>query len=267
MTTTGFKNWDELEEYNRKRSAIITGTIVAIVFLLFLWLGLFRPDPPPAAEGILVDFGETTIGLGNIEASNSSAPPPPTPQPQPQETEVTETQEVEESVTIPDEVEKAPTPVELESEPVQPEPEPEPPQPDPDALFDPSQFNFGESGSEGNTQTGGNMGDPSGGESDNYLGQNSGLGDVGIASGLGGWGLSSIDLDNSHREAGVVMVQVELDDNGNVVSAKFVRRGSTIIDPAVYNQLIRDCQRTGKFKALGSSRQNVGIIKINLTIQ
>ena len=55
-------------EKKSKRKGII-GTILFHVLLLvaFLFMGLTYQDPPPAEEGISINFGFTDEGLGEIE--------------------------------------------------------------------------------------------------------------------------------------------------------------------------------------------------------
>ena len=75
------------------------------------------------------------------------------------------------------------------------------------------------------------MGDPSGSESDNYLGENSGLGDQGISYGLGGRGMRSPPpTDENVPEYGFLQIEIRVDRQGNVVSAKVDRQNSTIVD-------------------------------------
>lgn len=71
----------ETEYYSEKKKGLI-GTIVfhVIVLVLLLLLGFFTPLPLPGEEGILVNFGDSETGLGEIEpapARNQQQTPPP----------------------------------------------------------------------------------------------------------------------------------------------------------------------------------------------
>ena len=59
-------------EKKSKRKGII-GTILFHVLLLvaFLFMGLTYQDPPPAEEGISINFGFTDEGLGEIEPEDT----------------------------------------------------------------------------------------------------------------------------------------------------------------------------------------------------
>src|SRR5690554_7863335 len=70
--------------YFEKHKKGIIGTAVfhLIVLLLLIFLGFFTPLPLPGEEGILVNFGDSEQGLGDIEPApqrRQSEPPPPTP--------------------------------------------------------------------------------------------------------------------------------------------------------------------------------------------
>jgi colicin import membrane protein len=90
-------------EYIREHKRGIIGTAIfhIIVLLILLFLGFFTPLPLPGEEGILVNFGESETGLGEIEPSPAEseaapvqpvqqeeieevAPPPVTSPPKPQ---------------------------------------------------------------------------------------------------------------------------------------------------------------------------------------
>ena len=70
--------------YFEKHKEGIIGTTIfhIIVLLLLIFMGFFTPLPLPGEEGILVNFGDSEQGLGDIEPApqrRQSEPPPPTP--------------------------------------------------------------------------------------------------------------------------------------------------------------------------------------------
>lgn len=83
----------ETEYYSEKKKGLI-GTIVfhAIVLMLLVLLGFFTPLPLPGEEGILVNFGDSETGFGELEPApaeqQQQTPPPP---PQKDEQEITST--------------------------------------------------------------------------------------------------------------------------------------------------------------------------------
>ncbi len=112
-------------EYIKEHKRGIIGTAIfhIIVLLILLFLGFFTPLPLPGEEGILVNFGTSDNGLGDIEPSpaNSEAAPaqpveeekqeevppppavtnPPKPQPKPAAAkEVAITQDYEKTAAI-----------------------------------------------------------------------------------------------------------------------------------------------------------------------
>lgn len=82
--------------FEKHREGII-GTIVfhIVVLLMLIFMGFFTPLPLPGEEGILVNFGDSEQGLGDIEPAPQRTRPeppppaqsertvPPTPPPQP----------------------------------------------------------------------------------------------------------------------------------------------------------------------------------------
>jgi len=246
---SGTSSWDILERENRVRSALATAGICALLLLLFFFLGFYTPYPPPAEEGLLVDFGNTATGFGQ---ENPSTQPQAAAQPEAEAQKSPDgavDQNLEESVALPKPSEKKepvkkpvekPKPVQ-ESKPVVKEPEPDPkPAVDERFVFNKEKHDFkSNSGSQGNTKGSGNMGDPSGGKSDNYLGQNSGLGDKGISFGLSGRGMvGPPPTDNAHQEYGDIKITIQVNKNGQVIDAQYSRQGSTITDRALIDKYV-----------------------------
>lgn len=111
-------------EYIREHKRGIIGTTIfhIIVLLMLILLGFFTPLPLPGEEGILINFGTSNDGFGDIEPSPAKSepapiqpvereveevPPPPAvtspPKPQPKPTEAKEvamTQDYEKTAAI-----------------------------------------------------------------------------------------------------------------------------------------------------------------------
>src|SRR5512147_2755074 len=54
---------------SQKRGALATIVFHTIALLILLYFGLTVPFPPPAEQGILLDFGNSETGLGLEEPS------------------------------------------------------------------------------------------------------------------------------------------------------------------------------------------------------
>ena len=116
------------KEHKRGIISTIVFHIGLIVFLIFM--GFHIPLPLPGEEGILINFGDSDLGSGDVEPSSSSASkpvkevvPPPVEQNQVQETAVAEeeviTQNIEKTVAVESKKQDKPkekTPEEIEAE-------------------------------------------------------------------------------------------------------------------------------------------------------
>lgn len=247
MSQATTSSWELLERQNRVRSAISTTVLCGLLLVLFFLLGMYTPFPPPEEEGLLIDFGTTTAGFGENNPSSTPAPPPSAVEASAPTTGAVH-QEIEESVALPKPAEEKsvqkkpderPKPQEAKPTPVK-EPEPEPERIDERFVFNKDKHQFkSTSASEGNTQGSDNMGDPSGGKSDQYLGQNTGLGDKGISFGLSGRGLvGPPPTDNAHQEYGDIKVTIQVNRQGQVIDAQYSRQGSTITNRALIDKYV-----------------------------
>ena len=250
----------ELVQNKYKRSGLI-GTILfhgLLLLLLIIW-GLSTPLPLPEEEGILISFGNTATGMGEIQPSESSpasASAPPVPEVK--ETPVL-TQEHEESVAIPKKEEVKPKPKPVEKPKVKPKepvktttPKPtetpketpkEEPKVNPNAMYPGKQNTSSTSSSQGSTGQPGDQGDPKG--SNTTAG--TGLGSSGVSYDLSGrsWRVKPSLTDNS-QEFGRVVIEIIVDKYGNVTSATGPARGSTTTSLHLLNKA-KDAALRAKF--------------------
>lgn len=253
-----------IETKYEKKSLIVTSILYVLLILLLLLLGLKYFDPPKE-KGILVNFGTTEMGQGNtqpttpVKTSPQQNIPEPTPQPQtqPTNTEVKEevaTQETEEAPVIKEEEEKKEIQPEKnepekeepkeevpekETKPIEKEPEEVPvkePDPQPDKAVTDAMDNLlngpqndGESqNGEGNDQTAGDKGDPDGDpDVKSYYGTGKGLDGDGNYRLGGRKALDKTKYTQDCNESGTVVVKIEVDKNGNVISATPGAQGTT----------------------------------------
>lgn len=227
-------------EHKHKREGL-TGTILVhlILLLLFIFAGLKYPVPRPE-QGVVVDFGTTQTGSGEVQPEETGASQNEVPEPTPEQSqpasapdEVDEdilTDDVE-SVETPDATEESvPTETENEEEPEEEVEEEQEEEQEVSEELSGAMERFKDSknagGSEGDDDDAvGDKGDPSGERSDNYSG--SGRGGTGKDYSLG-------DRKAQNRpkppynctEEGTVVIKVHVNPDG-VTKKASVARGTT----------------------------------------
>lgn len=252
------------KEDKKSKGAGLTGTIFVhgILLLILIWIKLTAPVPPPEQEGIMISFGNSDQGTGDVQptdptASNTpqesnaeqlvepevSAPEPSKPQPN-------LTQDVEDAPKI---VKDNPKPKPAETPKPNPKPveqpkEPEKPKPDPRAMYPGKKNNPGQGspGSEGVTGKPGDQGSPDGSlDSKSHTG--TGKGDSGFSFDLAGRSiLRKPTIDDKSQEFGKVIIEVIVDKDGNVVNVNGPARGSTTSAPILVNKA-KQAAREAKF--------------------
>jgi len=288
------QHWKTQEQKNKRKSAVITGILHLAVLIVFLLLGLTYPFPPPAEEGILINFGTADVGRGEVqphtkeEAVEEVVPeemPPVESAPEEVVEEELLTQDVEEAPMIAEKEEetkveekveeprKTEEPVKEEVEKEQPKEEvkKEEPKVNPDALFTGSKDETeNESTGEGDNIYKGDKGVPDGDpDAPNYEGDKStGLGDDGIGYALAGRRMVSRPsiMDKSQKK-GRVVVTIKVDKNGKVIFAKFKLRGSTSQDPHLI-KLAEEAAMKAKFNGdANAPEEQIGTITFNFKLK
>lgn len=249
MLTSDYLLRPEVEKKHQRQSAVITTIIMVLLLLLMLFWVFAKPEPEFPEEGILISFGETNTGQGNIEPQQAEEVAPPPPQPQ-------QADPVEEAVETVDDVNATEVDVQEEvpeqetPEPIQdpqPDPVPETPEPVEEPKPDPKpKYTFNPNGanednpsqSQGNSDPGGNMGDPNGGNNNNNMGGLSGDDGSPFSHGLGGRGiLSTPSLPKKQRpEQGRASFEVCIDNSGRVVEILGLSRSNQITDTDMLNE-------------------------------
>ncbi len=210
----------ELIQNKDKRTALIgTITIHVILLILFLLFGLDTPYPLPEDRGATIEFGWSTTGSGEVETQIQTDIPIPQEQPTP--TAVTPPVEDVEEEFVTQEESEISTPEVVETQP-EPEPEPEPSLSEElSRTLDQAWSTPAGGGSQGDAGGEGNQGAPDGQPGKGVLG--GGQGDWELA----GRGLVSGYTIKDTKEQGIVVLDITVDRQGNVLSAKWNPQSNT----------------------------------------
>lgn len=238
-----------LSTKHEKKSFTITVILHVLLILLLLFFGLKFLDPPPES-GIAINFGNSEVGSGDNQPTEpvKSAPQqtsaPQVSQPKPVVEEVV-TQETEDAPVIEKKVEKKPVVQEKIEEPKKlppaKKPDPTPEKSTSDALS--SILNGPKSegtatGGQGDDQAAGDKGSPDGDPSASaYYGNGMGLDGDGNYRLGGRRALNKEKFVQECNESGLVVVQIEVNKNGQVTRATPGVKGTTnsaacLLDPA-----------------------------------
>ncbi len=238
-----------LNTQHERKSFTITVVLHVLLILLLLFFGMTYLDPPPE-NGIAINFGTSDVGSGDVQPTEAvkAAPKqtttPEVSQPKPVVEEVVTQENVEAPVVV-KKAEKKP----VVNEPVE-KPKPVPPakKPDPtpeksttDALS--SILNGPKSegtarGGEGNDQAAGDKGSRDGDPNASaYYGNGLGLDGDGNYRLGGRRALNKEKFVQECNESGIVVVQIEVNQNGQVTKATPGVKGTTnsagcLLDPA-----------------------------------
>ena len=238
-----------LDTEHERKSMIITVIVHVLLIILLFYMGMKYLDPP-IEQGIAINFGTTETGSGDIQPTEKiqSAPQKTTSEPVTQtKAEIKEevvTQDSEEAPIIKKEKpkkEQTPTPVKEEPKKEVKKPDPKPDKSTTDALS--SILNGPKSdgtakGGEGDDNKPGDKGSPDGDpNASSYYGTGKGLDGDGNYMLGGRKALNKEKFVQECNEAGIVVVSIEVDRNGKVISATPGVRGTTnnarcLTDPA-----------------------------------
>jgi outer membrane biosynthesis protein TonB len=231
-----------------QRGIIGTLTFHTIILLLFVIFGFRTPLPLPAEQGILINFGDSETGEGAEEPRYNEeriqeTPPPPVEEVSPQTSaeESVMTQEHEEAPVMASskKTEKKkeekkpedPKPVvkKTETKPEEKKVE-EKPTVDPRAMYRGKKTDTQNQSSEGVTQGEGNQGSPTGSEdaTNRSLGLSGGGGIQADLTGRNPVHLQTPEFDI--QKEGIVIVEIQVNRSGKVVSAVPGVKGSTTLD-------------------------------------
>jgi len=241
------------EGKERRRKALITTMVIhGALLILFLFVGLTYYDPKPE-DGILINFGDSETGLGEVyEAPSSGSPQPQNTAPVEQQQVLT--QDLEDAPTInqspnttqvveepdPSTQETRPTTETTENQETPPEPDPKPSESLQNLLNNTANS---QSGGEGDTQGAGDQG-----REDGDPNSNSRVGTGGGGSGDGNYLLGnrkaiSKPKPNPCEASGRVVVKIYVDQNGKVTRAVAGERTPSGVATTTTNTCLLDQAR------------------------
>lgn len=238
-----------LDTKYKRKSMAITVTIHVLLILLLLLVGFTYLDPPPE-KGIAVNFGTSETGSGTnqtlekVKTAPKQTQTPPKPQSQPELKEDVVTQNNQEAPVVKKEKKKKEKKVVAKETPKK-EPEKKPdPKPDKstsdalNSLLNGPKNEGTKTSGEGNDTSGGDKGNPNGDpNAKSYYGTGKGLdGDGNYLLG-GRKAINKEKFVQDCNEAGTVVVSIEVDRTGKVISATPGVKGTTnnskcLLEPA-----------------------------------
>ncbi len=254
----------KLDTKHKRKSLVLTTILHAILLLVLFYVGLTYLDPAPE-NGIAVNFGTTLTGAGDVQPQEAikstpkqttpEEPTPPEPEVEQETPEITDevaTQELADAPVIEEKPKEEPKkkvekpkektkekPTEVKK-PVDKKPEkkvkPKKPDPRPDksTLDILDSFSNGPesdgtaSGGEGDDNTPGDKGNPNGDpNARSYYGTGKGLDGDGNYRLGGRKALNKEKFVQDCNESGIVVVKIEVDQNGKVIKATPGVKGTT----------------------------------------
>lgn len=251
------------EARNRRKALFLTWTLFTGVIIAFMFLGFRTPLPLPEEKGIDVVLGTVDYGEQPQAERAEEIPEEPSTEPEPQQptassqpVESTEEVVTSDAEDVP-EVEAQQEPQEEEAQPEQPVEEPqkeeqdqeEPPE-DPEEKqqpqVDPNALYTGQNKSKGEENQPGDKGAADGSEASSSF-EKKGSSDEGsgISFNLEGRSMRQRpDIKDDSQKYGKVVVEIVVNQDGDVIRATAGKRGSTTTDRALLKKA-----REAAFKA------------------
>ena len=256
----------EVEKSNRRKAGVLTSVIFIAVLILCFFLTAFTMSiPTPGEQFVAVgfaDLGDTEQASGDNESETPSETVQEAVQPETAASEIVESTTAEEVVTQ----ESSEVAVPSQPDPVK-EPEPKP---DPEPTVSSALSNrlnalasSGGGGSQGESQEGSRNEGKDDGRID---GRGVVSGDNGDWSLVDGERIGKPMLDENPRIEGVVRVDIIVDKAGNVTSAIYDGKHSTISD-SEHIELALRAARTAKFTPNQAMPLRPGYLNIRFELE
>jgi TonB family protein len=252
-----------LKEKDSRWGLIGTTLFHIILFILFIFLGLKTPVPIPT-ESILINFGTSNQGAGEVQPENfnpqQSNENTPTPVSNPQNTASSVNE-----IAMSDNTESVKINKKKQTEKVKEEIKEEP-KVNEKALFPANKNKGGGSSGEGETGNPGDQGDPFGDRNaKNHIGNASGAGDN---YSLGNRkALIKPKPNYDCKEQGKVVVEIFVDQQGNVVKVNSGIRGSTNTAPCLVSKAEEAARKTKWEPDINAPELQRGTITYNFELK
>lgn len=261
------------EENNYPKAFLATGIIMAVLIALCYFIVFITPPPQDeGAGGILVNYGTTDEGMGK-DITNTDEPSVSPKANRTQPTKVTRDQPTEQPTKVTSSNEKVVTQttedapeVAANSKKTSTAVATEPAKPvkkqvvNTAALYKgPSKTGSGSG--DGTTTTPGNQGSRQGSTlADNYGPGGSGGG----LKGMPAWSfVNPLNVSNTNRVPGVVVIDITVDPSGNVIEAHYDRKKTRMADLSLIQKcenIVRNSKLTSSAPASGNSKGQVNFI-------
>lgn len=255
----------QIERNNRLISLGITLLMGALLLIIFLFIKFVTPIPPfeeSTMGGLEVNFGFDESGMG----TNNTMQP------------VADDAQKENSITQPEnaassEMLSSEEAANVTSPPVKnkhTEVKVEQPSPDQNLLnaLNKVNSNTGSSSGDGNTNTPGNQGDPSGALNSNVYSPFEGSGGVrGKLKGSGRKMIGDLAIYDDSQETGIVAVEILVDKYGKITKAEPVLIGSTTTSSVLWKKAKDGLINKVLFNQSPSGEEARGTIYINFTVR
>jgi hypothetical protein len=261
------------EENNYPKAFLATGIILAVMIALCYFIVFQNPPAEDmGAGGILVNYGTTDEGMGKdvtsteqtsaAEKANHTQPDKVT---QAQATDQKTQADISNKNVVTQNAEDAPE-VAANSKKTSQSVATEPAKPvkkqvvNQNALYKGS-ASKGSGAGDGTTNTPGNQGSPNGSALSNNYGPG---GSGGGLHGMPDWSfVSPLNVTNSNRVPGTVVIDITVDPNGNVIQASYDKRKSRMADLNLINkciEVVKNSKLTSNTTASGNSKGQVNFI-------
>lgn len=262
-----------LETKEEKKAFTFTTILFVILFFMFFFLGLTSLDPPPE-NGIKINFGSSETGSGDVQPLEpiATAPQPETAASKPSSSqEEILTQDSEEAVVLKENKKKTTEKENSKETPTtKPVESPKPSKSTTDALSSlingPKNTGKASEG-EGNDLQGGDKGNPNGNPyANSYYGSGNGNGGNGNSWGLNGRKISTRGKEIPKcNETGTVVVQITVNQSGNVIAAK-PTKGTTNTNPCLVEPAIATAKKYKWLADPNAPATQIGFITINFKL-
>ena len=234
---------------NYPKAIAVSVIILTSLLLLSIFYIVSKASPPEEVGigGIIVNYGTSDEGMGNDYMSveepsvdpNANGKTPDKITPENQVTQNTNAENAANNIVTDDNSDN----VSLNNKPntsksaptQQTEDKPATPVINQNALYK-GKKNSGTGQGDGTGTVAGNQGKPEGDPlSDNYNGTGSGNGGVGLSL-VSRKFVSLPSIKDDGQKSGKIVVEIRVDKNGNVISAKAGARGTTLTDPLLWDK-------------------------------